>query len=816
MKPHPLLLGLFLCIFCSTRAQYADLGSGTLKNQIWWLDWSGFAIAEGASRTIQTNNGLTITVTFSNVTSNFLQPSVMNTWPGAMLHMLYDFSDAGIHPALYDAVSGYISAGSHFKLTVGVSRNNTPINFTLVTADAEGSNTGETTTFQTNGSAWSIIELIRNSGQTIDPVTGCGTQTAAIHDTHENPNSPSAIGQNPIIATHNTGVGPLTLDVTIDHASTIGGMGVAFGILESADRGDLPATYGTAEHELLYSMTSPCNYLPPLPQTTQVTNLKIGTVPPDPDPVQTADDNAVGVDEDGISSFPVYNNNGSYTLIVPVGNATGADAYLTGWFDFNRNGRFDPGESVTATVPNNAASATLSWTGLPTWLPTGTAAGYGFRLRLSSDQQQTQSATGYARDGEVEDYFVPSAVLCSIAVTARPDTMVCPASPIPLSASGVNITQYNWSGGTDLSDPSIANPVATPLAPATYTVTASNPQGCQASAAVHADILPVPTIVKSNDTTICEGRTAVLSASGGASNAWTSSDGLLQTTGATVTVAPTRSTTKYYVRVTGSNGCSKEDSIGVKIHFIPSFDLTPRQPSICKDDSILLVASGGDLYAWSTGIRGIPGDSPSLLVSPEMDRNFIVKITDTICQLSKTLNTIVSVRPQPVTSVIKSNDIDCTLGQATLHATGGRRYLWDADPNISDPRSPNPVVRPLIPTLYRVTITGANGCSSRDSITVGTDYTAELSKYPVPSAFTPNNDGHNDCFGLKYWGRLTVLEMEVFDRWGQRVFFTNKTDGCWDGNYKGTPQPAGTYIYQIRAVTPCGTAYRKGAVILIR
>ncbi|MBN9380191.1 MAG: gliding motility-associated C-terminal domain-containing protein [Chitinophagaceae bacterium] len=815
MRPHPLLLSLFLCIFCSTRAQYADLGSGTLKNQIWWLDWSGFTIAEGASRTIQTNNGLTIKVTFSNVTSNFLQPSVMNTWPGAMLHMLYDFSDAGIHPALYDAVAGNISAGSHFKLTVGVSRNNSPINFTLVTADAEGSSLGETTTLQTNGSAWSTIELIRNSGQTIDPVTGCGTQTAAIHDTHEDPNNPSAIGQNPIIATRNTGTGPLTLDITLDHASTTGGMGVAFGILESVDRGDLPTTYGTAEHGLQYSSTNPCNYLPPLPQTTQVTNLKIGMVPPDADPVQTADDNAVGVDEDGISSFPVYNNNGSYTLTVPVGNTTGVDAYLTGWFDFNRNGRFDPGESVTATVPNNAASATLTWTGLPQWLPTGTAAGYGFRLRLSSDQLQTQSATGYAQDGEVEDYLVPSAVLCSIAVTAKPDTSVCPASPIPLSASGINVTQYNWSGGADISNPSLPNPSAAPLAPTSYTVIASNPQGCQASATIHADILPVPDIAKSNDTTICEGRTVPLSASGGVHNIWTSSDGLLQTTGTTITVAPARSTT-YYVQVTNNNGCSKEDSIAVRIHFLSSFDLTPSAPAVCKNDSILLVASGGDLYAWSLDIRAIPGDAPALLVWPDANQKYYVKITDTICQVTKTLNTTVTVRPLPLTSVTKSNDIDCTLGQATLHASGGRRYLWDVDPNISDLRSPDPVVQPLTPTLYRVTVTGANGCSSRDSITVGTDYTAELSKYPVPSAFTPNNDGHNDCFGLKYWGRITVLQMEVFDRWGQRVFFTNKIDGCWDGNYKGIPQPAGAYVYQVRAVTPCGTAYRKGTIFLIR
>jgi len=815
MRPYPLLLSLALCVFFSARAQYADLGSGSLKNQIWWLDWTGFTISEGATRTIQTNNGLSITVTFSNVTSNHLAPDVMTTWPGALLHFLYDFSDAGIHPALYDAVTGNISSGSHFKMNVSVSRNNSPISFTLVTADAEGSNSGELTTFQTNGSAWSTVELFRNSGQTIDPVTGCGTQTATIHDTHEDPNNPFAIGQNPVIATRNPGTGSLILDITIDHATTSGGMGVAFGILESADRGDLPASYGTAQHELLYSTINSCNYLPPLPQTTQITNLKIGAVPADPDPVQSADDNAVGVDEDGVGSFPAYDNTGAYTLNVIVGNSTGSDAYLTGWFDFNRNGQFDPGESVTVTVANNATSATLTWTGLPTWLPVGTATGYGFRFRLSSDKQGTQAATGNARDGEVEDYFVPETLLCSIAVTAKPDTLICPGAPIPLSASGTHITQYSWSGGTDISNPSIANPMATPLTSASYTVVASNPQGCQASATVQATILPVPNITKSDDTLICEGRTLALSVSGGVSNTWTSSDGLLQTSGWAVNVAPAQSTT-YYVHVKGSNGCTRNDSILVQIHFIPDFQLKPALPSICKNDSILLVASGGHLYAWSSDAGAIPGDEAALLVWPDKDQDFQVKITDTICQLTKMLNTHVVVKPLPVTSVTKSNDIDCTLGQATLHASGGYRYLWDPAPYISDLHTADPVVRPLTPTVYHVKVTDRNGCSARDSITVGTDYTAELSKYPVPSAFTPNNDGHNDCFRLKYWGRIISLEMEVFDRWGQRVFVTTNVDDCWDGSYKGVPQPAGAYIYQIRAVTPCGIAYRKGTVYIIR
>jgi len=815
MKPYLLVLSLSLCTFHVAQAQYADLGTGSLKNQIWWLDWAGFSISEGATRSIQTNNGLTITATFSNVTSNHLAPYIMNTWPGALLHLLYDFSDAAIQPALYDAASGPISAPSHFKMTVTVKRGNNPISFSLLAADAEASELSEISTLQTNGGAWSIVELFRNSGQVTDPVTGCGTQTATILDTHGSIGTAAQIGQNPIIATRSPGTSAVTLDITVDHGTTTGGMALAFGILESVDRGDLPASYGTAQHELLYTSSNSCNYLPPLPATSQLQDLKIGLVAGDPDPTQSTDDNMAGADEDGIAIFPSYDNGGSYTVNVTLGNTTGSDAYLTGFFDYNRNGKFDPGESVTAVVPNNTASAALTWTGLPNFLPVGTASGYGFRFRLCSNQQESQAATGNARDGEVEDYLVPPATLCSITATAKPDTSVCPGSPIPLSAGGNHVTQYSWTGGADLSNPSSANPIATPQAPTTYTVTASNPQGCQASASIQVTMLPLPTIVKSGDTTLCEGKSVVLSASGGILNTWTSSDGLVQTTAPGITVAPAQST-KYYVQVKGSNGCSRMDSITVQIHNLPTFALTPRFPSVCKGDSIRLVASGGDLYAWSSSAGPIPGDNPRLVAWLDANEHFEVKITDTICQITNTLQRNVIVRPLPVTAVTKSNDINCTLGEATLHASGGYKYLWNAAQGISDLASSDPKVRPLIPTKFYVTITGTNGCSAKDSVTVNTDYTADLSKYPVPSAFTPNNDGNNDCFRLKYWGNLITLEMEVFNRWGERVFIARTPDDCWDGNFRGTPQPPGPYIYQIKATTPCGVAYRKGTVLLVR
>ncbi len=63
--------------YCS--GQYADIGSGKLKNQIWWFDWNGFSFKEGTIRSFTTADGLTVKITFSNVSGRTLYPNIMNT-----------------------------------------------------------------------------------------------------------------------------------------------------------------------------------------------------------------------------------------------------------------------------------------------------------------------------------------------------------------------------------------------------------------------------------------------------------------------------------------------------------------------------------------------------------------------------------------------------------------------------------------------------------------------------------------------------------------------------------------------------------------
>jgi gliding motility-associated-like protein len=90
-------------------------------------------------------------------------------------------------------------------------------------------------------------------------------------------------------------------------------------------------------------------------------------------------------------------------------------------------------------------------------------------------------------------------------------------------------------------------------------------------------------------------------------------------------------------------------------------------------------------------------------------------------------------------------------------------------------------------------------------------------EFYVPSAFSPDNDGHNDTFEFVAAGMLSIDLFKVFNRYGQMVFSSNNIRAAWDGTYNNAAQPTGTYIYMIQGKDLNGAVHiKKGAVILIR
>ncbi len=88
----------------------------------------------------------------------------------------------------------------------------------------------------------------------------------------------------------------------------------------------------------------------------------------------------------------------------------------------------------------------------------------------------------------------------------------------------------------------------------------------------------------------------------------------------------------------------------------------------------------------------------------------------------------------------------------------------------------------------------------------------------VPTAFTPNGDGKNDFLSPIRKFNGTDLSFSVYNRFGQRVFYTNDWNQRWDGKFKGEPQLPGTYVWTLDYfnLEAKKQMFEKGTTVLIR
>jgi gliding motility-associated-like protein len=404
--------------------------------------------------------------------------------------------------------------------------------------------------------------------------------------------------------------------------------------------------------------------------------------------------------------------------------------------------------------------------------------------------------------------------LSKATIQASPDTVGCGGTQINLNASGG--VSYQWLPTAGLSNAASASPVATLAAPIQYVVTGTDAAGCTGTDTVNIGVLPAPTVgLSPGDTALCPGNRLQLNATGGSSYRWSPAASLNDANLPNPMATP-GATTRYRVVVTGANGCTASDSTLVAVKAKPVFGLVPDSIAICAGKTATLNATGGDLYQWQPAAGLSAVDAPQVVATPTASTVYTVRITSLDCNDTALLRTTVNVNANPVLALTKSNDITCTEVQAQLTATGAQTYAWQPAPGLSNYSISNPVASPVVTTTYAVLATGSNGCTVADSITVAFSATGDGRLFQMPNAFTPNGDGNNDCFGIRKWGNVAVQYFQVFNRWGQLLFTGKQASDCWNGNFNGTPQPSGNYVYRVLVKTACGDVQSNGGFVLIR
>lgn len=321
------------------------------------------------------------------------------------------------------------------------------------------------------------------------------------------------------------------------------------------------------------------------------------------------------------------------------------------------------------------------------------------------------------------------------------------SSGVSLRYTPIGAYKYNYSwSSAPTTDTNASKVIKTS---GSYTLTVTNSLGCSTVTApivVTVNPFPVPAIAvaetsgtTANDSIICNGAAATLTASGGTTYVWSTG-----ATTAAISVSPT-STTTYTVTAT-SVGCSSSATRKITVNPLPtaaiavveSSGTTANDAITCAGATATLTASGGTSYLWSTGAT-----TAAISVSPSSTTTYTVTVTNAN-NCSATTSQTITVNPLPTaatavteTSGIANDDgIICTGASATITASGGTTYLWSTGATTAAIS-----VSPTATTTYAVTVTNANNCSATSTRTITVNPLPTPSTTVAETSGTANNDG---------------------------------------------------------------------------
>lgn len=255
---------------------------------------------------------------------------------------------------------------------------------------------------------------------------------------------------------------------------------------------------------------------------------------------------------------------------------------------------------------------------------------------------------------------------------------------------------------------------------------------------------------------------------------------------------------QYKLTLIDNLGCSYDTTIDLTGPTLVGANIR-IEPTKCID------SEDGRVFVEGTGGRG----GYKYFITPGLHINksgifldlaagtYTLRVVDTVgCEYQTTI--VVSPPSNPLWTTTTKQDLGCygrgDEGSATVVANGGELpyvYEWSTVPVQNTATASN-----LYFGWYYVSVTDANGCVERDSVYVSEGPCCEIAF--IPSAFSPNGDNQNDEFRVLTTAGVELIQFEIYDRWGQRVWATSDWKRGWDGRIDGADAGVGTYYYVLR------------------
>ncbi len=271
-------------------------------------------------------------------------------------------------------------------------------------------------------------------------------------------------------------------------------------------------------------------------------------------------------------------------------------------------------EPIPATCVNNDGEIDVIVTGgTPSYQFSANGGQYGSANLLTGLATGNQLVTVKDGNGCLATQATIIPLTNDLTLNVAPGVLICQGTGTTLQLT-TNATTFSWLPTTGLSDPAAANPVASPQATTTYSVTATLGV-CSLPGVVTIGVLPAPVPVISPVAEICFGKSTQLNGSGGVSYEWSPSTYLSSTTIPDPLVQNPQSSITYTLNVTDVNGCKSIQPATVQVV------VTPPPVVFAGDDTAILIGQtlpldavdvdnvGFTSYQWSPAIAL---DNPSI------------------------------------------------------------------------------------------------------------------------------------------------------------------------------------------------------------
>jgi gliding motility-associated-like protein len=421
---------------------------------------------------------------------------------------------------------------------------------------------------------------------------------------------------------------------------------------------------------------------------------------------------ALGLSATNIAN-PVATPSTTTNYIVTGQDNLGCNARDTVQVIVNQNPNVDAGQNQ-AICPGSTAQLTATGGNTYVWTPAATLSNPAIVNPIATPLvSTTYFVTGTSQAGCSATDSVRITVNPAPNAVATGTANICPGQTAQLNASGGQA--YLWSPATGLTNPNIANPVASPSQTTTYSVVVFNLQNCSDTATVSITVLQAPTVNAGNNTGFCAGGSVQLAATGAQTYSWSPSSGLSNPNIANPVANPTQTTT-YIVTGTSQNGCTNRDTVLVEVWPNPTANAGPNQ-NICSGSFVQLLGSGGQTYQWTPSAT-LNNDT---IFNPTGTPNATTTYTLTVGnQFGCTNQAQVTITILPTPFFTVSNDtLICpgTSAQLNAFAVGATSYTWHPITGLNNAFISNPISTPPFTVFYTVSIQTAT-CTINDSVTV--------------------------------------------------------------------------------------------------